>query len=288
MAKKTKLSERLDPPDASANPDAVKKNRRFGKKDKNEPIYISLPDADATSTPETVIPQSLSESTEDMVEVELGDQHEKQEEEKREKRNEKIKFYSLILACIYIVFLFFGVINTQYIYDERGTPIPYAMTVQDIKDKRDMEKLLDEYRDIRELYEKVLELDYRIGLGKENVMLLATEYEKLLEEIEPLIIQLGAIELPAEYNQVIKMLTAWTKNDIAVYCQNMSSAIAQNNNEYGGRALEYKVIAYKDFALITQNVLTLSQKTKTVDVTDIATWSPESYIQSIMGGVTHG
>jgi len=124
----------------------------------------------------------------------------------------------LLVACsVYLAFLIYGVINTDYIYDAGGNPIPLVMTYNQIKKLEDFNRLAVQYRQARLLYEQVLVLDYRMAAGVESPMTIAPEYEKLLASIEPLAIQLSALTVPAEYTQTKNMLLTWTKNDIAVY-----------------------------------------------------------------------
>ena len=53
------------------------------------------------------------------------------------------------------------------------------------------------------------------------------------------------------------MMVNWIKNDIAVYLQNISAAISENNTEKANNALQDKDRVYDDFSLITQNIVAL-------------------------------
>jgi hypothetical protein len=182
-----------------------------------------------------------------------------------------------------LAFLIFGVINTEYVRDENGKVVPLVMSYQQIKQLEDFNKLAVQYRQARMLYEQVLVLDYRMAAGIEDPMSIAPEYEKLLTSVEPLAIQLSALTLPAEFTQTKNMLLTWTKNDIAIYCQNVSRAVSQNNEEYATRALEYKSLMYQDFSVITSNLMSLGAKVDGASLKDIAEWSPEKYVQDTLG-----
>lgn len=190
---------------------------------------------------------------------------------------------ALIVCCLYLSFLIYGAVNTEFVYDADGSIVPRAMTVQRIEALENYRQLAIQYRQARYLYEQVLVLDYRIAAGIEDPLTVAPEYEKMLDSIESLAIQLGAVELASEYTQTLSMLTTWVSEDIAVYCQNMSRAISQNNEQYAANALEYKTRVYQDFSVITQNILVLSQNVEGADTQDIAAWSPESYIEDTIG-----
>ena len=195
----------------------------------------------------------------------------------------------LLVACsVYLAFLIYGVINTQYVYNAEQKVIPLIMTYDQIENLDNFCKLSVQYRQARTLYEQVLVLDYRVKADIEDSLTIAPEYEKLLTSIESLAIQLNAIEIPAEFAQIKNMLLTWTKNDIAVYCQNISRAISQNNQEYFTRAEEYKVLMYQDFSVVTQNLISLGMQVDGVDLQDIMAWSPEKHIEKAIGAFNGG
>lgn len=203
-------------------------------------------------------------------------------------RHQKIQKFGAIVfisLCIYIVFLIYGTINTDYVYDEKGEVVPLIVTVDEIKEIKNFDKVVLQYRQARAIYERVLQLDYRIAAGVEDPILVAPEYEKVLDDISSLAIQLGAVESAPEYNQSIEMLLSWVQNDIAIYCQDMSAAIAQNDMERANRAIQYKQLAYENFSQITKNLATLGSQVNGADISDIVEWSPEQYIRDSVGAV---
>lgn len=207
-------------------------------------------------------------------------------QEKRQRRHfilRRLFCGLLIFCCVHLTFLIYGAINTEFIYTEDGKIVPRSMTISSISKLEDYREMTVQYRQARYLYEQVLVLDYRIAAGIEDPLTIAPEYEKMLDSIEALAIQLGAVNLSSEYTQTLTMLSRWVKEDIAIYCQNMSRAISQNNSEYASNALEYKSRVYQDFSVITQNLLVLSKNIDGADVTDIAAWSPEKYIEKTIG-----
>lgn len=207
------------------------------------------------------------------------------EEDKKNSKHSKIVQILLIIGCVYLIFLIYGAINTQYVYNAKGNVVAQPMSVKEIEAKNDYDKFAAQYRQARTLYEKVLLLDYRIGAGEEDPLTIAPEYEKLLDSVDKLSIQVQALELSSEYTQVLTMLTSWIQNDLAIYCQDMSKAISQNDSSAEETALEYKTIMYNDFSSITQNLVTIGKKTTGADYSDISKWSPEEYVQTQIGGV---
>lgn len=217
---------------------------------------------------------------------------EKNEDILKEKENEqkrllfsKISTIALIVGCVYIIFVIYGVLNTNYIYDDNGNVIPQKLTIEDISNINEFNSIADTYRQIRVLYEEILKLDYRVGAGIEDALLIAPEYEELLDTIEKITIQTQSVTTSSKYTQTMSMLLSWVQTDAAVYCQRMSEAITLNNSDYAQQAIKYREIMYNDFALITENLTTLGASIEGVNVSDMLDWSPESYIQENVGAL---
>lgn len=197
----------------------------------------------------------------------------------------KIGTVLMIIACVYLIFLIYGALNTSYVYNDDGKVIAQKMSVKQIQDLRDFETIANEYRQARTVYEAALQLDYRIAAGIEDPLLIAPEYEHLLEQIEALAIQCQAVSVPTQYTQLQTMLNIWITTDIAVYCQNMSAAISRNDATAAQQALEYRTMAYNDFSVITANIAAMGAQVDGADITDITEWSPEKYINQQIGGI---
>ena len=115
-------------------------------------------------------------------------------------------------------------------------------------------------------------------------MTLAPLYEEKLDTVSSLSIKTDALTVETKYSKVKDMLLSWIKNDIAVYLQNMSSAISQNNSETAQNALQDKDRVYDDFSLITQNIVALGSSISGADLTDIKSWTPEDYVDQEING----
>ena len=194
-----------------------------------------------------------------------------------------VQFLTAFL-CVYLVFLIYGVLNTEYTYNERGEIVPVVLTVDSIREAEEFRAMNTQYVQARTLYEKVLLLDYRLGAGAEDPLLIAPEYEKLLEEISSLSVQIGAITVPAKYVQPMNMLLSWVQNDIALYCQFISRAISQDSVTDMNQALAYRETMYGNFRQITQVVATLASRVPGADTADLMNWSPEGYLEQYTGG----
>ena len=146
--------------------------------------------------------------------------------------------------------------------------------------------IYNDYIETREIYESVLQLDYRLGrtpITDDTPDILAPEYEKKLENITLLLGKMARQNIAEQYTTTYNILLSWVKNDIALYCQYISRAISKNNVADMNKALEYKETMNKNFMMITDMVSVLGSKINYPDISDINNWSPESYIQSLSG-----
>ena len=219
----------------------------------------------------------------------LSDEDKKELERLRRKKKQKYvgKFIQCLLAlgCVYLVFLIYGALNTNFTYDVRGNVVPVVLTVDGIKATADFTSMSGQYLQARTLYERVLLLDYRLGTGLEDPIFIAPEYEKILEDVTTLSVQTSAITVPAQYTQPMNMLISWIQNDIALYCQFISRAITKNSVADMNQALLYKETMYNNFMQITEVVAKLGSQVENVDIQNLIEWSPEAFIQQQSGGV---
>lgn len=203
---------------------------------------------------------------------------------KRGNLHTRIINFILIAGCIYLLVLIFGAAVTKYQYNSDGKAVPEKMSVDDIRQKHNFDTILPQYEYCRSLYEKTLLLDYRVAQGQEDTLEIAPEYEALLDDVQNLSVKTDAISVDTKYDQVKSMMVNWIKNDIAVYLQNISAAISENNTEKANNALQDKDRVYDDFSLITQNIVALGSSISGADLTDIKSWTPEDYVDQEING----
>lgn len=203
---------------------------------------------------------------------------------KRGNLHTRIINFILIAGCIYLLVLIFGAAVTKYQYNSDGKAVPEKMSVDDIRQKHNFDTILTQYKYCRSLYEKTLLLDYRVAQGQEDTLEIAPEYEALLDDVQNLSVKTDAISVDTKYDQVKSMMVNWIKNDIAVYLQNISAAISENNTEKANNALQDKDRVYDDFSLITQNIVALGSSISGADLTDIKSWTPEDYVDQEING----
>jgi len=184
----------------------------------------------------------------------------------------------LILAIFYTAFLIYGVIITEYVYDEKGEVVPLVYTIDEIEEKKDYELFSAYYINIRDLYEKIIVLDYRLAVANDNAdyISLSSEYETLLETVSAITIQMEAYTPRSAYKQTYNLMLNLVKTDIAVYLQNISAALAQNDEDKAAKAVISKEVVYNDFIKTTSNMITLGEDVKGIDVSELKNWSIEN------------
>ena len=119
------------------------------------------------------------------------------------------------------------------------------------------------------------------------------EYNALLEDskdvnVSDLAIKIDALTVNTKYSTVKDMMYQWVSNDAALYLQYMSNAITKNDSEAADNAIVEKDTMYNDFSLITQNIVTLGENIKGVDITEITDWSPDGYVNEQVYGSADG
>lgn len=253
-----------------SNPVLEKKlNKIFDKgKKEEEPAYFQYADSSNLT----------DQNLEDYAEIQDNTKM------KRGNLHTKIINFVLIAGCIYLLALIFGAAVTKYQYNSDGKAVPEKMSVDDIRQKHNFDTILTQYEYCRSLYEKTLLLDYRVAQGQEDTLEIAPEYEALLDDVQNLSVKTDAISVDTKYDQVKSMMVNWIKNDIAVYLQNISAAISENNTEKANNALQDKDRVYDDFSLITQNIVALGSSISGADLTDIKSWTPEDYVDQEING----
>lgn len=246
-----------------------KQYKTWGKrKKKEEPAYFQYADSSNLT----------DQNLEDYAEIQDNTKM------KRGNLHTKIINFVLIAGCIYLLVLIFGAAVTKYQYNSDGKAVPEKMSVDDIRQKHNFDTILTQYEYCRSLYEKTLLLDYRVAQGQEDILEIAPEYEALLDDVQNLSVKTDAISVDTKYDQVKSMMVNWIKNDIAVYLQNISAAISENNTEKANNALQDKDRVYDDFSLITQNIVALGSSISGADLTDIKSWTPEDYVDQEING----
>lgn len=219
---------------------------------------------------------------------ELETAYKEESAEKRYRRLTQGVNLLIILLCIYTGFLIFGVAVTQYHYSDNGTIEAQKLSVSDIREKKEYEKILAQYINLRTIYQSVLLLDYQYDQNADEHMTIATEYEKILDDILKASTQIKALDIDSKYVQLQSMMLSWVdsqnEQSIYTYCKLMSAGITENNDDAVNQAIQIENFVDDNFTQITSNFVTLGENINGTDLVDIKEWSPEKYINEKING----
>lgn len=212
-------------------------------------------------------------------------EEEDQKDQKKNRLFRKIGVIIMSLLCVYMIMLIYGAATTEYRYNEAGEVEPVVLSVDDIQAKNEFSSVLAMYLQTRELYETILTLDYRMASGVEDSMGIAPEYESALDTVSTLAVQIDASDINSRYNQIKSMLLTWIQTHCAAYCQFMSAAITQNDNNAAAEAIAAREVVNSYFQQITMNIVSLGDDMGLFDLDDIKEWSPDAYVKSTYEGL---
>lgn len=237
--------------------------------------YVSHKDEDLDLMPD---PATYDQE----LEQESLEASQRAEKAKRVKRGcTQIVTAVLVILSVYLTFLIYGVSQTNYIYDDNGQIQPEILSTEDKAILAEYESLSQYYLRERILYEKALTLDYRLSMEPDNALAIAMEYQGLLEDVAKLTVDINAADYSTAYEGIKAQLLTWVKTDIAVYLQNMSGALTNNDGTKAEKALISRDVMYNDFQTITSNLANLCHNTKGARNGDIFTWSPETFVVTL-------
>ena len=204
----------------------------------------------------------------------------------RAKKRNRIITGILAAACAYLIFMIYGVLMTSYTYDDMGNVVAQTYTVDDIRQRTEDEKVIGYYQLCRELYENVLVVDYQFEAGAESYATIGGNYTALLDRAENLYSQISGANVDTQYNQITDMMAIWLSDYLRNYLQNIATYCGYNGGDEtsGNNAIVYNTATYEYFSNITQNIVSMGEGIKGIDLDDIKVWSPDTYIDIYING----
>lgn len=271
----TSKSEKISvqPPKKEKPPKKDKKNKIKEKKNKKTENLL----VDVTSISEL----------EDLKTKNIEEVAQTQEAEKRSFIKNKIGIISLSILCVYLIFLIFGAFMTPFYRQSKGTKAyPIVMSVQDIKNKAEFDKVYELFLEAKNIYEDVIMIDYRLSLNTESSALIAADYTAMLDRTSNLYTAITATTFQKKYAPVIAVLKTWVYTDMPVYLQNVSNALVLNDTNKAQQAIVGQTVVETNFMTLKNNIISLSDGIKAVDLTEIEEWSVEKYRKEQIGFAT--
>lgn len=215
-----------------------------------------------------------------------------EELEKRKRREKTGSFFNkvftliLILACVYVIFLIFGVAVTEYGYNQNGQVEAQVVSLEDIKAKKDYDVIKVQYEKLRMLYELILQKDAILGVGSEDYVTLGSEYASIMDTAEDLGMKTNALVCEGKYEPTKELMYSWIHDYAWTYLTAITQALTANDGSAADAAVVYKNHMYSGFATITNNIISLGEGIKGVDLSDIKEWNPDQYKQDYLNGAS--
>lgn len=213
-----------------------------------------------------------------------------EEEEKKERSHRRGKLIlssAILLASVYMVFLIYGVFMTSFQYADNGALVmPVIHTVQELRKRGNYSEVLSLYLKMRDLYEEVLVLDYRVAAGMQEKAVLSTEYTRLdSEKVTALYTAISAASVSSDYLQMQNIMYVWAHDTLGDYLKNMAEAISSNSEEIAGEALSNREVLESDFRKITENVILIGESIPSVSLKELREWSPDGFVEASIEGL---
>lgn len=203
------------------------------------------------------------------------------------KRSARIKVVIdavLITMCVYMVFLIYGVFNTDFKYGDTGEVESVVLSVEDLAERARYSVVLDLYYKCRNEYQEILKLDWMLVQGTVDNKSLAPKYEIASGKCATLRNQIQGADIDVKYYQIGSLLDSWASS-ACDYCEFTAIALTANNSEAEYSAVEARENTSSLFYDISQNMVILGQDLNGVDTADIYNWDPEAYVRKEMTGV---
>lgn len=228
------------------------------------------------------------------AEKETAFKEDKLKKERKYQIRNKIFSAMMSLACVYLIFLIFGCLCTDYYYNDDGSIVPEVLSVSDVKEKKQFEKLYYQYINVMTIYKKILVLDYRVANNVTgDYITIANDYEALIEDIKNVTLKTKAMTVDPKYEQLKNMLYMLlysednsSYSNFNSYCSAMSVALTENSENAANTAITAREDIYNSFSLITSNILEAGENLNGIDMTEIREFNPDTYAdEKIKGNV---
>lgn len=164
------------------------------------------------------------------------------------------KLILLSLFLLYVFVLLLGFFSTPYITDEDGKRQPKVMSVRMREERAYFDRLQSELKGITDILSDIRPLDDQLAkINEESRFLLATEYQALLDTIEPRIPLAKGASVPAKYEPLKKQIID-IYEDVSIYLQKVGSSITNKLPEQMDEAVSWRNKLISDFDLFSGNM----------------------------------
>ncbi len=178
----------------------------------------------------------------------------------------------LITLCLYLVFVLFGMLITDYYIDENGYRQPIEANFAYLEQREDYRELKKQYDQICDLMVDITVIDIHFANKDYTDMEAVTYYTKILNErVDILIPKITALELGEEQAVVQQTMETLLSNDCAVYLQKIVEGLRAGNADTVKTALVWRDKAFSSFEILRGDMSNLARRVK-ADYRSIDDW----------------
>lgn len=172
----------------------------------------------------------------------------------------------LISLCVYMVFLIFGALKTNYFVDETtGTRQPIFVTYKDVADKKDYNALKKQMTQLREILIEIRITEIKYNNKDITQTEAATNYNNILKKVDIIIPKLSALNVGDNQKSIQTAMTTCYSVHLAGYLQEMYKGLSTNNEAAIQTALTHRENMFKSYFAAQDSLKELGEKLRLSD-----------------------
>lgn len=201
---------------------------------------------------------------------------------KKKIQKKKVKQISfIILFCVvtfYLAFLLLGLCTTDYYIDENNQKQLVVADYTILKNRKDYNEITKMMGNIRSIMVDVTVLDIKVANGDIEYIEAANEYTSILnDQIDTLIPKVQAMDLDSSNQYIEQSIESLLSNDIAIYLQNISSALTSADSQTLSDAMAWRESMWQSYDDIDEQIQMLADKIHKTDDSYFA-WNLEEAV----------
>ena len=172
----------------------------------------------------------------------------------------------IIFGILYLIVVIFGLVSMRYYYDENGNRRLYPLSFSDLQLQDDYFTLTEQLDNIRSLMVDVAIIDIHLANGQYSNYEASTLYTALLDEkLDVMIPKVNSMNLQANQEPIRETMESLLSYDLALYLQNISSALKSGDASTLSAALGYRDKWLKTYEILEGDIMEISEKLKLND-----------------------
>lgn len=178
--------------------------------------------------------------------------------DKKNKIKRITEIIAFFLVTCYLAVLLLGVATTQHYVDENNKTHLIVADVSTLKDRSDFNEITSVMDDVRSTLVDVTIIDIKVANNEIEYMEAAGEYSGILEDIDVLIPKVQAMDLESNNQLIEQSIESLLSNDVAIYLQNISSALTTMSETDLNTALQWRESIWQSYEDLEEQIKILA------------------------------